>query len=449
MKSVGLLSLNEVNFELIQEYLHKCPGQYPNIEYLLKQGFVKTSSESEYDLLEPWIQWPSIQTCKVYDDHKVFRLGDILKYRGEQIYEIIEDLGIKVGAVSPMNAVNKLKNPAYFIPDPWTKTSCSGSFLIQRLYRAIIQAVGDNASDKISLSSKIFILLGLISYSRFKVYPLYLSVIKNAKSIPGSKALILDILLNEVHNALFKSNKPGFTQLFLNSFAHIQHHYMLSSDTEFINPELKEKLRANGKLTRDPFPQALKVYDWIVGDFILTLDHEVIVATGLSQVPYDRLKYYYRLKDHASFLREILKVEFESVNALMTRDFVVNFSSEERAQEAEKLLKSVKIYGSDETVFGEIQNRGTSIFVTLTYSDHLDDKVKIVSSEVIKPCVLQDHVVFVAVKNGMHNAAGYLVTTKHEFKKDFTDQAHVKQIGATICNYFKGQVKGSDVQVAN
>ena len=49
----------------------------------------------------------------------------------------------------------------------------------------------------------------------------------------------------------------------------------------------------------------------------------------------------------------------------------------------------------------------------------------------------------------MHNAAGYLVTTKHEFKKDFTDQAHVKQIGATICNYFKGQVKGSDVQVAN
>ena len=92
MKNLGLLCLNEVNFELVQKYVSASPGQYPNIEYLLTQHSIKTSSESEYDLLEPWIQWPSIQTCKDFHEHKVFRLGDMAKYLGSQIYEILESI---------------------------------------------------------------------------------------------------------------------------------------------------------------------------------------------------------------------------------------------------------------------------------------------------------------------------------------------------------------------
>ena len=60
--------------------------------------------------------------------HKVFRLGDIVKYEGEQIFEKIESAGYHVGCISPMNASNKLKKPAYFIPDPWTNTASDSSF---------------------------------------------------------------------------------------------------------------------------------------------------------------------------------------------------------------------------------------------------------------------------------------------------------------------------------
>lgn len=441
MKSLGLLSINEVNVELIKKYINASPGLYPNIERLIEHGITTTTSETKYDLLEPWVQWPSIQTCEDYNKHKIFRLGDILKYSGKQIYEVIEDLGVSVGAVSPMNAENRLRKPSYFIPDPWTKTSCSGSFLIKRLYKAIAQAVGDNASSKISIFSKIFILIGLLRYSRLSVYPMYWSVVKNTKNTPGSKALILDILLNEVHSSLFRSFKPGFTQLFLNSFAHIQHHYMLSSSTDIIKPELKSILKTDGRLTADPFPQAIKVYDWIIGDFISTLDNQVIVATGLSQVPYDRLKYYYRLQDHSNFLQNVLNIRHASVNVLMTRDFVINFSSEQQARDAELILKSVKVKGTKTKLFGEVQNRGNSLFVTLTYGEYINNKTEIIFANDEAVCGLKKHVVFVALKNGMHCGDGYCVATDKKLQNKMKHQMHVKKIGSLICQYFEKHAK--------
>lgn len=437
MASLGLLSLNEVNFKLVAKYLAQNPGRYANLEYLVTQGIKKTSSETEYDLLEPWIQWPSVQTGLSFADHKIFRLGDINDVQQPQIYETIEDLGHSVGAISPMNAANRMLDPAYFIPDPWTQTPCKGTKLVKRLYQAIRQAVGDNASNKVTLTSKLYILIGMLRYSRLKAYPRYLSVIKNSKIIPGSKALILDLLLNELHHSLFRKWRPNFTHLFLNAFAHIQHHYMLSSSTDIVGKELQGTLQQRGLLVNDPFPQALKVYDLIVGDFLNVLDNEVIVATGLSQIPYNRVKYYYRLKDHENFLRNILKIEFQSFNALMTRDFVINFASSEQALKAEETLAHIRIEGSNVKVFGEIENRGLSLFVTLTYGDNIDKTTKIVCHNDDNRCSLVEHVVFVAIKNGMHDAEGYVITTNELLKSSLHDKMHVKEVGKLIIDFFK------------
>ena len=55
-------------------------------------------------------------------EHKVFRLGDAVKYHGAQLFEEIERRGYSVGNLSAMNAVNRLKRPAFFVSDPWTDT---------------------------------------------------------------------------------------------------------------------------------------------------------------------------------------------------------------------------------------------------------------------------------------------------------------------------------------
>ena len=75
---------------------------------------------------------------ETFNEHKIFRLGDFVNSCDEQFFEKVERAGFLVGAVSPMNASNKLKNPAYFIPDPWTKTPSDGSFFSKSITEAIV-----------------------------------------------------------------------------------------------------------------------------------------------------------------------------------------------------------------------------------------------------------------------------------------------------------------------
>ena len=64
----------------------------------------------------------------------------MLKIQIDQIYEVIEKKGYKVGAISPMNVKNKPKNPAFFIPDPWTNTTPDNNFWSKNIYTAIKQS---------------------------------------------------------------------------------------------------------------------------------------------------------------------------------------------------------------------------------------------------------------------------------------------------------------------
>jgi len=64
----------------------------------------------------------------------------------------------------------------------------------------------------------------------------------------------------------------------------------------------------------------LQVYDEILGEYLAMPNVDVTVATGLSQRPYDRVKFYYRLKDHCAFVRGLASV-FRTVLPRMTRDF--------------------------------------------------------------------------------------------------------------------------------
>ena len=155
MKNIVLLELNEINFDAANFYIKR--GEYLfGFKKLIDQGIVDTQAEPEYEYLEPWVQWPSVHTGKTYDEHQVFRLGDFINSNDEQFFEKVEKAGFSVGAVSPMNASNKLKNPAYFIPDPWTQTPCDNSFLVKvlpmQLFRLSTITLSQNLHLKPSLT---------------------------------------------------------------------------------------------------------------------------------------------------------------------------------------------------------------------------------------------------------------------------------------------------------
>lgn len=427
MKSI-LLGLNELNFEYVKFYAEK--GLLPNFQNILRNyNLVETTSENTYELLEPWIQWATLHTGKTYSEHKIFRLGDIVHSSEEQLFEFLESKGCKVGAVSPFNAKNVLKNPAFFIPDPWTKTKVSGNWLIRGLYNAVHQSVNDNASGKLNITSLLVLLIGVLRVVPIKRYPDYLKYFLNRKK-PGIKAVILDGILADTFLFLFKKKKPDFANLFLNSGAHIQHHYLFNSkayDGSFSNPEWYcEK-------GYDPLIVILKQYDKIIEE-LLKSDVNIFLATGLHQQPHKNITFYWRINKHEEFVQKINLQGVNEVLPRMSRDFLIQFDSVENAVKGEDILNSYIMDKNHSKVFN-VDNRGDSLFVELIYSSEIkeDDSISsLKTKQVIKN--FKNLISFVAIKNGEHNGIGYFIYDPDKIKVSIPSRIKLKEVRSIIEN---------------
>jgi hypothetical protein len=132
-----------------------------------------------------------------------------------------------------------------------------------------------------------------------------------------------------------------------------------------------------------------------------------MIATGLHQDPHPVEQYYYRLKDHAQFLRK-LDLPFTSIEARMSRDFTVYCSSGGDAIRCTAGLEGLR--GPDGAALFEVDNRGRDLFVMLTYPKEIT-RGFVFSDGRRTLWDLSDEVVFVALKNGEHNGIGYFVDT--------------------------------------
>jgi len=396
-----LLALNELNVDYIKGYISQ--GKLPNFGKLLKHGVVNTTSEVKYELLEPWIQWATIQTGKTFDEHQVFRLGDLVDRPDlHQIFEDLEKSGRSVGAISPFNADNRLSSPKFFIPDPWTQTKTSGGYLIGKLSRTVSRFVNGNASGRVGLIDVIWLLLGFVVYVRVKRWPKFFKLV-SMRQKPGVKAAILDMILLELFVTLQKKHKPDYSHLFFNGGAHVQHHYMFNSSQYkgvFKNPEWY------CPSDWDPILMMLETYDTIIGD-LLESGERIIGVTGLHQVPHEKQTFYWRPVAHKEFLIECgLKGEF-NVKPRMSRDFLIEAANGKHASEIENLLNQFVDSVRFKPVFN-VDNRGTSLFVEIVYDDDLVEGMSFDGSQGFSIESLKSKLAFVAIKNGKHDGVGYV-----------------------------------------
>ena len=396
-----LLALNELNLDYIKGYVNQ--GKLSNFGKLLEHGVVNTKSESKYELLEPWIQWATVQTGKTYADHQVFRLGDMVNRPDLlQIFEDLEESGLTVGAISPFNADNRLTSSKFFIPDPWTKTKASGGYIIEKLSSTVSRFVNSNASGKVGPLDVFWLLLGFILYFRVKRWPKFFRLIFMLKK-PGVKAAILDLILLEVFVTLQKKHKPDYSHLFFNGGAHVQHHFMFNSSQykgDNKNPEWY------CPSDWDPILMMLETYDTIIGD-LLESGERIIGITGLHQVPHEEQTFYWRPVDHKNFLIECgFQGEF-NVIPRMSRDFLIEVSNAKQALELENHLNQFKDSERARPVFN-IDNRGTSLFVEVVYDDDLVEGMSFDGPNGVSLQSLKSKLAFVAIKNGKHDGIGYI-----------------------------------------
>jgi hypothetical protein len=417
-----ILALNELNMEYIKRYNSK--GKLPNFRKLIENGIHETTSENQYELLEPWIQWTTVQTGLTYEEHKVFRLGDIVDRPDlKQIFEELEEKGLSVGAISPFNAANRLKKAKFFIPDPWTQTPSSGGFIIQKLSRTVSRFVNSNASGKVGFADLIWLVLGFLLFVRIKRWgTIFRMALKFRK--PGVKAAILDMILLEVFVTLHKKTKPQFSHLFFNAGAHVQHHYLFNSevyDGPFKNPEW---YCPKGW---DPVYVVLETYDRIIGDLLKTKE-QIIGITGLHQVPHEVETYYWRPVAHEEFLRLTgTQLKFKVIPR-MSRDFLIELNSTDGAASLENLLNSYTDSQFQKPVFS-VDNRGTSLFVEVIFDKDLGADLKFSSVFGKELGDLKNKLAFVAIKNGKHHGTGYVFSNQ---KLNFPDRFELKQVNAFI-----------------
>lgn len=404
---VIFLQINEVNFDLVLHYVRKYDDLPAFRRMLATFHSLETRGEEAYENLEPWIQWVSAQTGKTYAEHGVFRLGDVVRAPETlvQIFEFLEGEGFRVGAISPMNARNRLKHPAYFVPDPWTETPSDDSGFARRFTRMLRQTVNENATGRISVTSLLAIAEAvLVSFSAHRTWQL-LAAIAATRRKPWTKSLVLDQLIHLVHMRLWARERPDVSFLFLNAGAHVQHHYLFNAEPvrgRSTNPAWYVPENA------DPVRDMLKFYDQVLADYmrLQAKGARLLVATGLTQVPYDRVKFYYRLKNHHEFLH-IVGAAPSRVLPRMTRDFEAHYETDTLARQAATTLASLKLERDGRAVFDEIDVRGECVFATLTYPDEIKHNDALVRSDGSVLAGFGEMVAFVAIKNGMHSTRGF------------------------------------------
>ena len=427
MKKVILVELNEINFSVLENYIDG-GLKLENFKKLLQNGYKRTSSEAVYEQLEPWIQWVSVHTGLTYDQHRIFRLGDMVNSEAEQIFEKLEKTGVSVGAISPMNTRNCLDVPDFFIPDPWTYTPTDGKWYSKFLDASLKQAVNDNSQSKITKATYLKLFLALVRLLSIRQLIMLPKLLKSLRGLSYRKAILLDRLLALIFFNQIQRKKTDFATIFLNAGAHIQHHYFHNS--KYVEREGCQNPDWYISASADPLAEVLLAYDEILGKLMSHKSHAIILATGLSQIPTEKLVFYYRLKNHEQFLQDLGLRGFK-VKPRMTRDLLIEFTTEAEMNIAKQKLKSCLI--GDTPIFQEIDERDSSLFVTLTYDNEInkEDMLHFDGGSV----TIYDKVVFVALKNGEHCGVGYIASNSNDFLANFEDRSHVSKLNAHLFDF--------------
>lgn len=405
-KNLIFLELNEINFDFVNYYIKL--GYLQNWKsYIGKYGLNETFSEIEYKNIEPWIQWPTIRSGKDFSDHKIFHLGDAVNTDLRQHWEIIEDMGYTVAAISPINAKNNTSNSPFWIPDPWVTTPTSGGKFFKKVTLAVSQAVNDNSKEKISVNSLLIFIILFFKVINLNNLFIYCKILNKAvlKRYHWSKAIFFDRLLFDFYLYCYKKFRPDFSVLFLNGVAHIQHHYFFNSP--YYSGTQKNPSWYINK-NQDPLLDILIEYDKMLADLSRLENTRIIIATALRQIPYEDNKFYWRLRDHKNFINKC-GIKNVRISPRMTRDFLIEFDSNAETVAAYNILNSITDLDGNK-IFGMIDLRYLSMFVTLDYDKDIKKNFQILINGNHYYDFRKD-VVFVAIKNGHHDGKGYFIDT--------------------------------------
>lgn len=329
MNKVIFLEFNELCPALLERFIGE--GKLPNFKKL-KEASVElfTLADAAPPALEPWIQWYSLHTGIPYSKHKVFSLTDGQTQTHKDIWQELNEHGLRTLNCGSMN-VKDYQNPLHTsIPDPWcTKNSPSHAEL--KIFHNFVseQVIGQTARKSVlevassSFAFLTFMLTHGLSFRTVKKTFKQLWFEKTKKlDIYWKRVAIMDWLQTDLFVHLLKKTQPDFATFFLNSTAHLQHAYWRHLEPEKFNVDVNGQ---EYKAYQNVVLFGYQNMDEILGRLFDSSDADTrfILSTALSQKAFisEREQIFYRFKDEKSFITS-LGFSNKSVAPVMTHQYI-------------------------------------------------------------------------------------------------------------------------------
>ena len=412
-KRVIQLELNEITFPVLETLMAR--NELPTFKKIHNSWkFLETHSETEYDKIEPWIQWVTAHTGKSFEEHQIYRLGDVHNLEYHQIWEELSMHGIESGIIGSMNTMRGNAKGGVFFPDPWSKGSNIYPAQLQSLWELISSRVKGHATSDIGIQD---MFKGLMSCLSLRLHPqVFLKIghqILNQKLNKLNKwklAAVFDEFLAAIFRSVLHSTNFGYYTLFLNSVAHYQHHYWRNFDRSVFNPEIHYNDIAPN---HDPITHGYKAMDKILASILKSINGDkdtlVIILSGLSQEPYTEKEKtggmnYYRLIDHQAFAQRIGIGEDYEVYPLMSRDWQIKYPDDKCRLQALKTLDGLTVNG--ESLFSVKENTEGYIFIETKFCKGNSAGAMILDGDGKPVCPFQDAFSNIAIKSGHHSGQG-------------------------------------------
>lgn len=400
-----LLELNELNLSIVQAFVEQHPER-KGFRHLLDFNKSVTRIEEHYDsgFLEPWVQWVSIHSGMPSSEHQVAHLGDVPQLKYPQLWERLSERGISSGVVGCMNAqVASAENCEYFLPDPWTFSEAGRPAIIQQLLklpRYLSKNYLDLSGFKIAAA-----LPGLLVALGRLVGPLFLiqklGALARAYLRFGQKHFIyicaFDSLLTRAYLNLQRTYKSNFAILFLNSMAHVQHHYW-REELPRLTPEMEYALKNMDDLLCDIFSRADD-------------EEQIFVANGLNQMQSYFLEDWilYRQKDIDQLLKR-LGVPFRRAESLMSYDCQLICANEADRKRAAEILSDVRVGSEKLFLVEENREDPNLLFFRVNIFSSLEPHVKMTFGGRELPFFEQFEAV--VKRSGRHTPSAFLLSRK-------------------------------------
>lgn len=441
--SLILLEFNELCPDLLDRWM--AAGKLPNFKRFHDNSEVYiTEADAKAPALEPWIQWYSMHTGVDYATHKVFRLTDGPLNPRADMWNLLQDAGLKTFNCGSMNTAGYDTKGSIFLPDPWCTGEKAHPAELDRFYRFVSRQVREYSNvENRSAVAEALDFLTFMAKRGLRVRTV-IDIMKQivAEKIQDShlswrRAAVLDWLQTDLFMHYFKKSRPHFSTFFLNSTAHLQHTYWrhMDPDAFSVKPDQAELDRYG-----DAILFGYQNMDRLLGRFFALEKHHpvtLVLASALSQQPFLKAEAeggqrFYRPRNMDSLLAW-LGLKPAAAQPVMTHQYMLRFDEAEQTEQAVGRLQRLTV--DNERLLDIDRRDPTTIYIGSQIRRLLPEDAELMTTDGESRRFSELFYLIDATKSGCHHPDGVLWFKTGEGQRH-RDRVSILNVLPTVLDVF-------------